>query len=63
MHAVNNTGSCPLALCYDAKQLSPSIWAEIPMRLLLIGIPTVVMGAIAVFLLCRTERKDSLKSS
>lgn len=50
MHAVNNSGNRPLALCCDMEKL-PGILAEPPIQTLLSGIPLIIMGLIAIRLL------------
>lgn len=57
MHAVNNTGNHPIALCVDTEKLT-DIWAAPPVQSLIIGTPLIVMGAIAAVIICRMEAGD-----
>ena len=56
MHAVNNSGNRPLALCCDLEKM-PGILSEPPMQTLISGIPLFIMGAIAIILLSKSENK------
>lgn len=63
MHAVNNSGNYPLALCCDMEKLS-GIWEEPTMQMLFTGIPQIIMGIIAVVMICKmTKTEKSVENS
>lgn len=57
MHAVNNTGNHPIALCVDTEKLT-GIWAAPPVQSLIIETPLIIMGVIAAVMICRMEAGD-----
>lgn len=56
LHAVNNTENHPIALCVDMEKLT-GIWAAPPMQLLLTEVPLVIMGILAIVMICRCKEK------
>lgn len=61
LHAVNNSGGRAFVLCLDTDALT-GIWAEAPVQLLITDSALLVIGVIAMMMLCKMRKKEVLNS-